>query len=182
MDSSTKLGLAFVSLILIVGGAVAWTPWQAARAYRESVTVVFEELDHLQAERHRIAGLPPPKDLYAVVTTQTELETLEAKQTALSNTIAKRIQDQYLNAQALAALQFTERKISDLRMGFEIRRKERLERFASGPVQKGCRWIRCPDPFTLPGEAMVIKMKAENPDFGKIKGAKKTTSNATPRP
>jgi hypothetical protein len=177
-----RIALGVALAALLGGGIMAWTPWQAARAYRDSITVVFEELDRLQAERHRIAGLPPPKDRYAVVTTQTELETLEAKQTALSNTIAKRIQDQYLNSQALAALQFTERKITDLRMAFEVRRKERLERFASTAVQRGCHWIRCPEPFTLPGEAMLIKMKAENPDFGKIKATKRTTSKATPRP
>ena len=154
-------------LILLIGIALTWKPLSEARAYRDSIVMVFGELDRLQAERHRIAGLSPPKDHYASVRTQTELETLEARQNEIGNAIAKRIQEKHLSVEALSALEYTERKISDLRMAFEVRRKERLERFARPAVQKGCRWITCPDPFTLPGEAVVLKMKAENPDFGK---------------
>jgi phage gp29-like protein len=119
----------------------------------------------MEAERHRIAGVAPPVTRYANLHTQVELETLEAKQNAVANAITKQIQDHFLNMQALSALEAQERKISELRMEFETKRKERLERFASAPVQKGCRWIECPEPFSLPGEAMLIKMRAENPNF-----------------
>ncbi len=152
---------------LLIAVAITWKPLREATSYRESIRVMFRELDHLQSERHRIAGLAPPKDLYSSIWTQYELETLEARQNAIGNAIAQRIQSKSLNSEALAALQYTEKKINDLRMDFERRRTERFERFAAARVQKGCHWIHCPEPFTLPGEAVLLKMRAENPDFGK---------------